>query len=275
MAMSPFTLNLKQRRTRKHHAAQPQALDCVLPRKPDTSSHPSHRPSTRASNVTASPADFSLHHGGTSDVDAAVFPACSTLIRAEAPCDGKPWRPVRGHRQVCGAWRTAERHCTRNRSSNVTAPRPPASTAARRRHVGLQRGTPCEGTPWTPATCRPHCAHGTGQRPGSQKLWCLVATQAAATAGASPALIAFTPDHSPIRGLTGGLSARRPAALPPDTATRGWTVSQLPSGVDGISFTVHPEQPGAVRYSTDGQDTSDMDSCEANGGSSPFPLDPR
>jgi hypothetical protein len=68
----------------------------------------------------------------------------------------------------------------------------------------------------------PSRARGTG----NQKL----PTQAAA--GASPALLAFTvftTVHYPLRGLTSGLSARRRASLPPDTATRGWTASQLPS----------------------------------------------
>jgi hypothetical protein len=74
-------------------------------------------------------------------------------------------------------------------------------------------------------------------RNGSQKLRCLVPTQVAA--GASPALLAYSAEHYPLRDLASGLSARRRAALPPDT-TRGrgdgipiyrpgWTVFHLPS----------------------------------------------
>ena len=52
--------------------------------------------------------------------------------------------------------------------------------------------------------------------------------------------LASVPEWWPRRALASRLSARRRAALPLDTATRGRTASQLPSGVDGISFTVHP-----------------------------------
>jgi len=80
--------------------------------------------------------------------------------------------------------------------------------------------------------------HGARARRGRQRLPCLVPMQAAA--GGSPALLALLLEQCPPPGLACRLSARRRVALPPDTATRGRTVSQLPSGVDGISFTVHP-----------------------------------
>ena len=73
---------------------------------------------------------------------------------------------------------------------------------------------------------------------GGRRPRCLVPTQAAADA--SPALLEFAPENSPLRGLASVLSARRRAALPPDTATRGRTVPNYRPRVDGISFTVHP-----------------------------------
>ena len=51
---------------------------------------------------------------------------------------------------------------------------------------------------------------------------------------------------------------------------RRWTVPQLPSGVDGISFTVHPGQPRAVESATDGQDTPVSNSSKVR-----VPLDSR
>jgi len=59
--------------------------------------------------------------------------------------------------------------------------------------------------------------------------------------------LASVPEWWPRRALASRLSARRRAALPLDTAARGRTASQLPSEVDGTSFTVHPWQPWAIR----------------------------
>jgi hypothetical protein len=61
-----------------------------------------------------------------------------------------------------------------------TASRPPARPTSprhgllhpRRCHVGLGCGTPCDGTPWRPATCRPHCACGTEEAARSCGAWC-------------------------------------------------------------------------------------------------------
>jgi len=65
MTVYPFSLNLKQRRARKHHVAQTEALDCVLP------GNLTPAATARASNVIVPPANFSLHHGGTYDTDTA------------------------------------------------------------------------------------------------------------------------------------------------------------------------------------------------------------
>jgi len=60
--------------------------------------------------------------------------------------------------------------------------------------------------------------------------------------GASPALLMFTPNHSPLCGLARRLSTRWRAARLPYTASRGQTPDGMPISVrmDGISFTVHP-----------------------------------
>ena len=85
-------------------------------------------------------------------------------------------------------------------------------------YVSLVRDTvhtPCDGTPRRPDTCTPHRARGIGR--GNWKLRRLVPMQAAKDASPA-ALLAFPPDHSPLRVLASGLSARRRAA---DTAIRG------------------------------------------------------
>ena len=87
--------------------------------------------------------------------------------------------------------------------------------------------------------CPTSTLHGLVQPPRRHFGLGSIPVKAVTVARHSPALLEFTPEHSPLPGLL-RLSARRQAALPRDTVRRGWTVSQLPSGVDGISFTVHP-----------------------------------
>ena len=81
-------------------------------------------------------------------------------------------------------------------------------------------------------------------RRGSQRLPCSVPTQAAA--GGSPVLLAPIPEQCPPPGLACRLSARRGVALPPDTATKGWTVSQLPSRPPGWTVFHLPSTPWAA-----------------------------
>ena len=148
-------------------------------------------------------------------------------------------------------------------AASPAPPRPPGSP--RVEHHRAPGRSICGAARYSEKTCRAMERHG-GRPPAAplsratrrtRRQWCLVPAQAAAAADASPACSQFLFQSGVlfVASLAG-------SPLPLHTSTRGWTVPQLPSGVDGISFTVHPlgSRSRAPSVSaSNGQDTPDSD----------------
>ena len=84
MAMPPFTLNLKQRRARKHMPPKPEALDCVLPpaANPPTARPPARQRHRAPGQFLPPPRRHVQRRRGR--------------VSRSTPCDRTPWTPA-GH----------------------------------------------------------------------------------------------------------------------------------------------------------------------------------
>ena len=125
-------------------------------------------------------------------------------------------------------------------AASPAPPRPPGSP--RVEHHRAPGRSICGAARYSEKTCRAMERHG-GRPPAAplaratrrtRRQWCLVPAQAAAAdASLACSQVLFQSGVLFVASLAG-------SPLPLHTSTRGWTVPQLPSGVDGISFTVPP-----------------------------------
>ena len=165
---------------------------------------------------------------------AATPPSKQPDTRTQPPRSVRP--PVERHRRRL---LPPPRRRVRSGRGRVT---PLAALLLRAQAIAAGQSTPAG------AARQAHCR--AGERHGARATLQAEAAALGADAGGGGCLsgaLASVPEWWPCRALASRLSARRRAALPLDTAARGRTASQLPSGVDGTSFTVHPWQPWAVR----------------------------